>query len=415
MRITHRGNAILRRVLIGSTILAAGVAWAAMSTTARADEHLVLVDTIDVGGKGLGAFDISFVDPTIDLYVLADRTNGSVDFFDASDDTFIGRVGGFQGVVIDPVTKAANNSLSGPDGVVIVRHKEVWAGDGDSTVKVIDIATGDITHTISTGGKFRVDEMAWDSRDHILAMANNADSPPFVTLVDTDTYTIVGKVTFDGTNGTPDATNGIEQPQWSPQTGMFYVSVPQVGPDPAQGGVSVIDPQSMQVVATHLVQNCSPAGLAIGPHNQALIGCSASFGTSPNVLTQSLVINLKSGDVRANITQVGGSDEVWYDPGTQHYYLGARSNQDSSGKTVPVLGTIDAGTNVFDGVVSTSTTAHSVAADRRSHHVFVPIGFVPPGSPAGTDATNPCPAHGCIAVYLPSSSDDDDRTRMAHR
>ena len=35
----------------------------------RLDEPLVLKKKIDVGGKGLGAFDISFVDPKIELYV----------------------------------------------------------------------------------------------------------------------------------------------------------------------------------------------------------------------------------------------------------------------------------------------------------------------------------------------------------
>ena len=74
----------------------------------------------------------------------------------------------------------------------------------------------------------------------------------------------------------------------------------------------------------------------------------------------------------------------------------------------PILGTVDAGTLMYDGGTPTSTSAHSVAADKFSHHVFVPIGFVPSGSPAGTDPTNPCPANGCIAVYLPSSIDDDD-------
>jgi hypothetical protein len=256
--------------------------------------------------------------------------------------------------------------------------------------------------------------MDWDARDHIIAMANNADTPPFVTMVNTDTRAIVGKIVFDGTGGTPDATNGIEQPKWSAQTGMFYVSVPQVGPDAAQGGVSVIDPIRMKVTKTFLVQNCSPAGLAIGPRNQALIGCSAAFGTSPNVLTQSLVINIKNGDVQAYLP-IGGSDEVWFDPGTEHYYLAARSNANSAGVVSPVLGFADAGTNALDGTVPTSTTAHSVAADRYSHHVFVPIGFVPPGSPAGTDVTNPCPTHGCIAVYLPSSIDDDDGGRLAKR
>lgn len=377
---------------------------------ALADEHLVLVDTIDVGGNGLGAFDISFIDSQTGLYVLADRTNASVDFFNARDNTFIGRVGGFKGVV--SVNGKANNALSGPDGVVIAGNK-VWAGDGDSTVKVIDIATFKMTDTIKTGGQFRCDEMAYDANDHLLAVANNADTPPFVSLIDTNTDTVVGKITFDGTNGTPDATlTGIEQPQWSPRTGQFYVSVPQIDPkDATQGGVSVIDPIAMKVTATYPVTNCTPAGLALGPDHQAMIGCSASFGTKPNILTQSVAINIKSGRVIETFPAVGGSDEVWYDPATHHYYLAARNNVDTSGNPMPVLGTIDALTLAYDGGAATSLSAHSVAADRVSHHVFVPIGFLAAGT---SDPTNPCKdvSKGCIAVYLPSSVDYDD---LKHR
>ena len=385
-------------------LLAGGGPARADGGPARAGEALSLVTTIDVGGNGLGAFDISDDDPAIDLYVLADRTNGSVDMVDASDDTFIGRIGGFTGNVV--VNGKADPSLSGPDGVVVVDHKQIWAGDGDSTMKVIDIASRKIIDTISTGGKFRVDEMAWDSRDHLVAAANNADTPPFVTVFDTTTHKIVGKITFDGTNGTPDTTNGIEQPQWSPQTGMFYVSVPQVGPNVANGGVSVIDPHTLKVVTTYPVQNCTPGGLTLGPRHQALIGCSGSFGTSPNVVTQSVVIDIKTGNVVATIP-VGGNDEVWYDRGSNHYYLPAHGNLDNTGKAMPVLAFVDGGTNMFDGSVPMSTSSHSVAASRLNQHVFLPVGFVPPGSPAGTDPNNPCPAHGCIAVYVPSGSDND--------
>ncbi len=408
----HKHGRLARRLLMSAALIGSVAGGAA---SARADENMVLVATIDVGGKGLGAFDISFVDPKLDLYVLADRTNGSVDLIDASDNTFIGRVGGFTGVVLNP-NGTANNSLSGPDGVTIVDHKEIWAGDGDSTVKVIDLNTLAITDTISTGGAFRVDEMAWDSRDHILAVANNADQPPFVTLINTDSHAILGKIVFDGTNGTPDATTtGIEQPQWSPRTGLFYVSLPQFGPDPEQGAVSVIDPSSMTLLANFPVRDCTPAGLALGPRNEALVGCSAAFFSPPNVLSQSLIISLDNGEVVANFPQVGGSDEVWYDNGTKHYYTGSRGNQDNLGVVTPVLGTIDAKRDEFDGNVLTSTTAHSVTADRISHHVFVPIGFVPPGSAAGTDPSNPCPTTGCIAVYLPSAIDDDDGGRQARR
>jgi hypothetical protein len=397
--------------LLAATSLAAGALAVLLLTgsgAAKADEHLSLIAKINVGGNGLGVFDISYDDPVIDLYVLSDRTNASIDMVDAGTDTFIGRVGGFVGVQKDPTTGAADNNISGPDGNTIVDHKEIWAGDGDSTMKVIDIAQRKITYIIPTHGTMRVDEMAYDPRDHLVAAANDADTPPFITFFDTNTHTVVGKVTFDGTNGTPDATGGIEQTQWSPQTGMLYTSVPQIGANVANGGVAVTDPRTMKVVAIYPVQNCSPAGLALGPLHQALLGCSASFGMSPNLITQTVVIDITNGNIVKTLPQIGGNDEVWYDRGSNHYYLGASKNVDNTGKAMPELGFVDGGTNMFDGSVATSTTAHSVAASELNRHVFVPIGFVPPGSPAGTDPTNPCPTNGCIAVYVPSGPDNNN-------
>ena len=390
--------------LLAATSLAAGTMAVLLLTgggPARAEEQLSLVTTIDVGGNGLGAFDISFDDPNIDLYVLSDRTNGSIDLIDASDDSFIGRVGGFKGVV--SVNGTVDNDLSGPDGNTVVNDKEIWAGDGDSTMKIIDIASRTIVDTISTGGKARVDEMANDPRDHLVAAANDADTPPFITFFDTNNRKIVGKVTFDGTNGTPDATGGIEQTQYSPETGMLYTSVPQIGPNAADGGVAVIDPHTMKVVAIYPIENCGPAGLALGPKHQALVGC----GTN-----QTVVIDIKNGNIVASLTQITGNDEVWYDRGTNHYYLGASANKNSAGAATPELGFVDGGTNTFDGSVPSSTTAHSVAASRLNGQVFLPIGFVPPTAAAGTDSTNICPTHGCIAVYVPSGSDNNN---IAHK
>lgn len=379
------------------------------------DEQLVLAKTVDVGGKGLGAFDISFDDPRIELYILADRTNGSVDMLDTDQGAFIGRIGTicpsgnpaphfcFQGVVLN-ANGTANNSLSGPDGDIVVDHKEIWAGDGDSRIKVIDLATRSFVTTISTNGKFRVDEMAYDSRDHLLAAANNADTPPFITVFDTNAKTIKGQLVFQkgSANANVDAQNGIEQSVWSRQTGKFYVSVPQVGSDPSIGGVAVIDPSTMAVTGTFLVKNCSPAGLALGPHHEALLGCSAAFGTPAT--TQSVIIDITSTDftnvdgaVVATVP-IGGSDEVWFDPGTDHYYLAARSNTDSTGKAMPILGSVDALSHQLDQSVPSSTSSHSVAADSRSHFVFLPVGLVPPTSTT-PDPNNQCPKAGCIALY----------------
>jgi hypothetical protein len=245
-----------RGVLLASAVtlsLVTGALWGALADDSqkgddqgqrRGDEKLLLKKTLGVGSDTSGkpltltAFDISFVDPKIELYILADRTNASVDLFDSEKAEFIGRVGSpcpapapntyfcFQGV-------KATTSASGPDGDVIVDHKEIWAGDGDSRIKVIDIATRQFVTTIDTGGKFRVDEMAYDSRDHLLAAANNADTPPFVTVFDTKAKTIVAQLIFSNSaadkctapnpatyqcvHTAVDATNGIEQPQWSLQ------------------------------------------------------------------------------------------------------------------------------------------------------------------------------------------------------
>jgi len=401
----------LRSLAIPLAIFAGTFSLAHAAENGASDESLSLAKKVYVGGSGLGVFDISFVDPQIGLYVLSDRTNASIDLLDSNQGIFVGRVGKqcpagdpapyfcFQGV-------QATTSVSGPDGVVIVGHKEIWAGDGDSRVKVISLFTRQFITTISTGGTKRVDEMADDPRDHLLAAANNADTPPFVTIFDTNAKTIKAKLVFQtgSSNADVDAQNGIEQSQWSPQTGLFYISVPQVGSDPSVGGVSVIDPHTMKVTGTFLVKNCSPAGLALGPNHEALIGCSAAFGTPAT--TQSLIIDITSTNFSLNgaivaTVPIGGSDEVWYDPGTRHYFLAARDNTDSSGKPDPILGVIDAISHKLDPSVPSSTSSHSVAADRYSHLVFLPVGFVSPTSTT-PDPNNICPQKGCIGVYLAS-------------
>ena len=196
----------------------------------------------------------------------------------------------------------------------------MWAGDGDRTLKVIDITTFKITDIVTVTDptnknvKMRVDEMAWDVSDHILAAANNANTPPFITLINTDTHEILGQIVFDGKGSTPDATKtGIEQPQWSPQTGLFYVSVPQIDPNDATlGGVSVIDPHSMTVIATYPVTNCSPAGLALGPNYQAIIGCGGSIPERPPLLRRSSSIltmetSWQTSPRRAGMTKSGST------------------------------------------------------------------------------------------------------------
>src|SRR5215475_11813484 len=192
----------------------------------------------------LTSFDIGFVDPQLGLYFLADRTNKTIDVVKTSDNS---------------ITQLAPGSLVGPNGVITANdHTEVWAGDsvptgGTSSVKVIDLASGTLTHTIDTGGQGRSDELCEDPQRHVVLVANDEPSDLFLTFISTETYKVVGKLQLNGTDRDAqniNATNGIEQCQWSPRTRKFYLAIPEVngtGSNTEPGAVLEINPASMKV------------------------------------------------------------------------------------------------------------------------------------------------------------------------
>ena len=266
----------------------------------------------------LTSFDISYVDPALGIYVLGDRTNNAVDVVDTKSlDVFQLGKGHFVGVKTNAQCATGNgNDCSGPDGVVIVNQKEIWAGDGDSTFKIISLASHAVSPGISTGGKFRVDEMCFDPVDQIVMMANNADDPPFATFVSTQQgNAILGKVEFKN------STNGAEQCQWNPRTGKFYIAIPEI--DHVQGGVVVINPHNLKIEQTFSIplNDCkNPQGVAIGPKPQILLGCNGDTSQHSTV-----VINELNGQIIQTFANESGADMVWFNPGNNHYFL-ARSS-----------------------------------------------------------------------------------------
>ncbi len=330
------------------------------------------VDTLHVPGAPLASFDIGFVNSE-GVYALADRSNAGVDLIEAADGKFLGRVTGFKGF-----SKAAGSGASGPDGVVAVGSSQFWAGDGDSTVKIVDIKSRSIVDTISTGGKKRVDEMAYDPRDHLVVVVNNADEPPFVTFISTQSHRVVGKIVLDH------ASDGAEQPAWDAATGRIYLTIPVIDKVDANGAVAVIDPRTRKLEKLMPVDKCMPAGLAVGPRNHLLVACSDD-AVAAGFPAKSLVMDASSGKILATIDHVGGTDEAWYDAESAHYYLAAAANTGG-----PVLGVIDAATDQWAGNLPSGPRAHSVAADSKTGRVFVPIEARKDGGDCST---------GCIAVY----------------
>ncbi|HEY6830228.1 MAG TPA: hypothetical protein VI259_25420 [Gemmatimonadaceae bacterium] len=346
--------------------LAAGTLCA--GTTFAAGTGTQLVQMLSVPGAPLASYDISWVDPTRHHYYLSDRSNAGVDVFDTRTNTFIGRIGGFVGFT-------GSNDTSGPDGLVADGNR-LYAGNGDSTLKVIDVASMQIINSVNTGGVNRVDEMALDTAGQRLLVVNNADDPAFMTLISTKRGNpiLFSHITVQG------ATGGLEQPVWDQKTKRFYISVPELNGDASQSGVAVFNPKTGIVENVFNVGDCSPSGIALGPSQHLLLGCAQQ---------PSLVISALTGEIVAAIDQVGGSDEVWFNPGDGRYYLAARNNPGG-----PVLGIVDAETNTWIENVPTSPNSHSVAADPRSNQIYVPL---------TASKASPC-TNGCIGVY----QDTDD-------
>jgi hypothetical protein len=354
--------AALVTVAIGGNAFAAGVK---------------LLTTIDIPGEELKLFDIGTVDAAAGRYYLADRTNKGVDIFDTKTNKFLGRVEGFVGVVMKDGKPVG--SLSGPNGVAVdVKNQELWATDGDSTIKIIDLKSNPpkITQTIPTGGTKRSDELAIDPKDGIVLAFNNSDKPTFGVFVSTAPgHKILGKVEV------PEATDGVEQSEYVEETGLFYSSVPEWKEDNKQGGVAVFDPKSMKMLRLINIPGCQPTGLMKGPGTNMLVGCAA--GQAGTKMAPATVIwDWKTEKVVNVVKEVGGMDEVWYDSGTNHYYTASRDQPGG-----PVLGVIDAKTNKWIENVPTAPGAHSVAADSQTKHVFVPL------------TANPSCPKSCIGVY----------------
>jgi DNA-binding beta-propeller fold protein YncE len=352
-----------------AVFLTASVVTLAFGASAGAAE-LKKIGTVDAPGTTFGTYDIGFVDDTTNRYYLADRTNKAIDVVDAKTGKIVKQIAaGYVG-------QQNSNDNSGPNGVSVVGH-EAWTGDGDSTVKIIDLNTNKLVDTISTGGKNRVDEMSYDPKDHEMLVANNADDPPFATLISTKPgHKVIAKIPF------PDATDGIEQSVYYAPKGMFYLSIPEINKDKAKGGVAVIDPRNGNIAKTMSVDDCHPAGLVRGPGHNMLLGCTAGSKDS-GLPPQFVVINADDGAIIKNIPGLGAADMVAYNPKANQYYTASRDMPDG-----PELGVLDASKNtIVQRIKLPGGNPHSVAVSQKNNHVFLPV-----GSKGGC---------GCIEIYSP--------------
>jgi hypothetical protein len=330
---------------------------------------------------------------------IADRSNASVDIFSGSTLTFLGRATGFTG-------QQATTSVSGADGVLTVTTGAVttlYAGDGNSTLKVFNAtnpAAPSFVSSISTGGTTRVDEMAYSPVSHQVLAANNAETPAYGNLFSTNNGAppvalTVSQITVPtNQGGIPDG--GMEQPAWNPKTGTFFVSIPALAGSNNPGGVSEISTtgQVLRTIdfGTMGITSCSPTGLAVGGSGNLMVGCG-------NVGAAAILLNpAGAGSIVKTSAGLGGTDELWYDPTTNAFYVTGNNGTNTTRffdvvTDDPLGGTIKQTVNL-----PATTSAHSITVNPFTGQVFVAL-----AGTAGPMGVNPCPASfanpGCIAVF----------------
>src|ERR1700730_3748810 len=277
-------------MIAGGLLLAGTASWAAGK---KVEPPVRLISSVPIDGTVPGivpmfSFDISYVDQVTGDYFLADRSNKAVERVSAESIVTQIRPNTGHAPFAGISPPAFSTATAGPNGVVAA-FPWLFVTDAPSRVLSFDLrqnpplTVGDIT-TLA-GEKTRADELAYDPKDGLILAINNASTPPFGTLISVNQTTgalaVVKNIFFDTATGHSgvDAQNGAEQPVWDPITQKFYLSIPQLGPDPTQGAVIRISTTGT-VEATYLLTFCSPAGLALGPFDDLLVGCNTIWDTT---------------------------------------------------------------------------------------------------------------------------------------
>jgi hypothetical protein len=301
-------------------------------------------------------------------YYLSDRTNGVVHIVDLASGTETGRISGFAGTHF--VNGTVNKPTSGPNGLLpIPGRNELYAGDGDGSVKVIDLSNHTIVDIIKLGISKRADEMIYDAQRKLAVVTGPDDDIAVAVFISVTDRTIVGRISF------PNATNGIEQPAWNPTDGAVYMSVPETDANPG-GEIDVIDTSTFKVTKILPEPECNSAGIVFGPTQQLLLGCSGDSILADGV-AHALIMDVTTGKISATVSGVGGADQVTYNPTTNWYYLADYQNLANGSKTgapEPKLAIIDAATGKLVQTITTdNVTAQSVAVDPKSNKLIIPL------------------------------------------
>jgi len=371
----------------------------------RPNAPVALLCAITVPGNPIQSGTKSWIDDQTERFYLTDVSNAGVDMIDAETNAYLGRVTGFVGATGVAAT-------SGPNSIVFTDLGQAWVSDGNSTVKVVDVANQQIVASVSTAipacddgtAHFcqRTNEITYDPEHQIVFVQNPSPLAVAAPHGAIDTYaTFISAVppyAVLGTISFPDR-RGQEGPLWDPEQHRILTAVSGrlVGTTVFQQYVAVIDPAVRPfTIEKKFDIDCPALGLtgfgindpALGPDGHMVIpGCG-----------KALIMDARTGAITV-ITQIGGGNETWYNPGDGRFYV--TGVDVTTGRNS--LGAIDARTSTWlQSVPAPQATNPTAFAD--NNRIFAVV-QVTANQVAGTAAdTSACAqfgviGRGCITVF----------------
>jgi hypothetical protein len=344
---------------------------------------LEAIGIIPIPGVAVTSTDIAFVDAGTERLYFSDRSNKGVDVIDAENDTFVGRVSGFAGNV--GVTNG-----SGPGGVLVAPGRKLWAGDGDTKVREADVDPASSSYlkiintvdiSIPACGKHcnRADEVGFDPKDHKVMAAVDQPSDAATGTIPIEPYAALINATTLGVQFVtiPNITKGggLEQPLWDGELGVFFLTVPSVGNNPASGHgeIALINPKTGAVVNAYQTAGCGPSGEVLAPFQRLVVECGGNL----------LILNAHTGKLITTVLGVP-ADELWFNPGDDLVYS-------ASGGTLYV---VDPQAGAIVQKVS-DPGGRNQAAFAENNHVFTPV-----RAAAGDQCSKfGFVGTGCVAVF----------------
>lgn len=364
-------------------------------------------------------------------YFLSDGSAFGVQVIDIRTHTYVGLIAGMAGNAATGGGTATTNG-PGPNSFVSVpRHRwghrrhhhdndddrVLFVSDGNSTVHVVDMDDLHIIKSISTayeacdGGtettKYcgRSNEIGYDPVHHVVLVSNPAPltlTSPHVlgdgysTFISArPPYNVLGRVTFPGSGN-------VEGHVWVPQLNRFLLPIQPTAANQATKGtmyIAVINSRTLSIEDKR-VYFCPeiPGTIATSTGNNNL-----QLAPGNNLWAQMcgrpIRINVRTGEIKNVVAEVGTGDQDWYNPGDGNFYVTGTAPPAPAVGGVASLGVMNGFTGAFKQAVPNIGGA-SPSAYAKTNEIFTRVPFT-----AANDPVSRCEVKGtgCVVVFGHSS------------